>query len=43
MALADAAAVVSKEPENTKAWVRLGKALRTLGKIDESINGAFVP
>ncbi|ELU40912.1 Thioredoxin domain-containing protein [Rhizoctonia solani AG-1 IA] len=38
MALADAATVVSKEPDNTKAWIRLGKALRALGKIDESIN-----
>ncbi|KAJ1304938.1 hypothetical protein OPQ81_006071 [Rhizoctonia solani] len=38
MALADAAAVVSKQPENTKAWIRLGKALRALGKIDESID-----
>ncbi|CAE6455739.1 unnamed protein product [Rhizoctonia solani] len=40
MALADAATVVSKEPQNTKAWIRLGKALRALGRIDESI-GAF--
>ncbi|KAH7339978.1 thioredoxin-like protein [Rhizoctonia solani] len=38
MALADAATVVNKEPDNTKAWIRLGKALRALGKIDESIN-----
>ncbi|CAE6407732.1 unnamed protein product [Rhizoctonia solani] len=38
MALADAATVVSKEPDNTKAWIRLGKALRALGRIDESIN-----
>jgi hypothetical protein len=44
MALADAAVVVSQDPNNTKAWIRLGKALRALGKIDESIKGgrAFV-
>ena len=40
MAFADAAAVVSKEPNNTKAWIRLGKALRALGRVDESIKGA---
>ncbi|CAE6345318.1 unnamed protein product [Rhizoctonia solani] len=38
MALADAATVASKEPDNTKAWIRLGKALRALGMIDESID-----
>ncbi|CAE6479628.1 unnamed protein product [Rhizoctonia solani] len=38
MALADAATVVNREPDNAKAWIRLGKALRALGKIDEAIN-----
>ncbi|KAG9076664.1 hypothetical protein FS749_011530 [Ceratobasidium sp. UAMH 11750] len=37
MAFSDAAIVVSKEPSNTKAWVRLGKALRALGRLDEAI------
>ncbi|KAG8772526.1 hypothetical protein FRC12_003033 [Ceratobasidium sp. 428] len=37
MAYADAVIVVSKEPSNTKAWVRLGKALRALGRLDEAI------
>ncbi|KAG8698367.1 hypothetical protein FRC09_007265 [Ceratobasidium sp. 395] len=37
MAYADAVIVVSKEPSNTKAWVRLGKALRALGRLSEAI------
>ncbi|QRW08675.1 peptide-N(4)-(N-acetyl-beta-glucosaminyl)asparagine amidase [Ceratobasidium sp. AG-Ba] len=37
MAFSDAAIVVSKEPSNTKAWIRLGKALRSLGRVDEAI------
>ena len=42
MALTDAAVVVSKEPDNTKAWIRLGKALRSLGKADEAIKGESI-
>ncbi|KAG9089929.1 hypothetical protein FRC06_001293 [Ceratobasidium sp. 370] len=37
MAFSDAAIVVSKDPSNTKAWVRLGKGLRALGRLDEAI------
>lgn len=42
MALTDAAIVVSREPNNTKAWIRLGKALRSVGRGDEAIRGMLL-